>query len=74
MQAIPGALDDDRLVDTFYVCKALGISERLAIQMRQRGNGPPWLRVGERRGQIRYPIKALREWIAEQMRSPGRAA
>lgn len=74
--SVNAAAVDDRLVDTAYVCKTLGISERLAIQMRQAGKGPQWLRVGlgRSRGHVRYPLRALTAWIAEQCRRPEHAA
>ena len=50
-----------RLLDTTEVARLLGVTSRRLQRVRLRGEGPPFVRIG---GEPRYPVGALREWIA----------
>ena len=60
---------DDLLVDEGRIAELLGCSRRVVMQMRQASAGPPWIRIGTRRGQIRYPLAAFHAWIASRMQT-----
>lgn len=46
------------------LAKDLKVSLKTLERMRKRGEGPPWMKVGKA---IRYPMKKLDAWIAEQL-------
>ncbi len=56
-------LDDD-----YFPEAALAISPRTARLYRQRGQGPPWIKVF---GKVYYPKEEFRAWLKSQHRKPG---
>lgn len=64
--------DQPKLTDIRGLCETLGITSKTAGRMRQRGGGPPWIRVGPK--VIRYPLAELNAWIASQLQTSERAA
>lgn len=76
MQTTSPFAPDALCTDERGVAAALGCSVSLVQKMRQRDDGPPFLKIGHGRGRIRYPVDALRAWIASRagMHAPERAA
>ena len=55
-------LHDDCSLDTHGAARLLGLSYIGLADMRRRGGGPPFYRVGRRA--VRYRLGDLREWVA----------
>ena len=54
--------------------KILGMSRRWLQRTRLAGgDAPPFIRLGGRRGQIRYRREDLDAWTAEQVEQPSKA-
>jgi hypothetical protein len=49
---------------------ARGVSTRTLRAERQRGDGPPWTKMGK---QVIYPDDGFREWLKSNTRRPTRA-
>lgn len=58
----PGAPDDDRSIDTHEAARLLGLSTFGLAEIRRKGGGPPFYRVGKR--VVRYRLGDMRAWIA----------
>lgn len=43
----------------------LGVSEKTLAKWRQAGKGPPFVRIAH--DCVRYPLRPLREWRANQL-------
>jgi len=56
------ATDEDRSVDTRGAAGLLGLTPLGLADMRRRGGGPPFYRVGKRA--VRYRLGDLRAWVA----------
>ena len=54
--------DDDRSVDTHEAARVLGLSTFGLAEIRRKGGGPPFFRIGKR--VIRYRLGDVRAWIA----------
>jgi predicted DNA-binding transcriptional regulator AlpA len=52
------------LIDEREVSRRLSVSRGLLRYWRARGEGPPWIRVGERL--VRYNLGVLRRWVEQQ--------
>ena len=52
------------------MAQARGVGVRALRTERQRGDGPPWLRIG---GAIFYPEAGFREWLKAIEQRPARA-
>ncbi|MEP9384627.1 helix-turn-helix domain-containing protein [Nocardioides sp. KR10-350] len=54
----------------------MGLTTKTLANWRTRSGviytGPPFLRVGQGRGRIRYPLAGVREWLAQQERAASR--
>jgi predicted DNA-binding transcriptional regulator AlpA len=55
------APDDDDSIDTQEAARMLGLSSWGLAEIRRRGGGPPFFRVGRR--VVRYRIGDVRAWI-----------
>jgi hypothetical protein len=56
------AFDNDRSLDTHAAARLLGLSPLGLADLRRKGGGPPFYRVGRRA--VRYRLGDLRAWIA----------
>lgn len=54
--------DDDQLLRDTAVAEWIGLEPKTLRNMRSRGDGPPWVRVGDKA--IRYRRGAVRAWLA----------
>ena len=52
------------------IAKARGIGKRTLRVERQRGMGPPFVKIGK---QILYPIEGFRNWLKANERHPVRS-
>jgi hypothetical protein len=50
--------------------KARGVTVRTLRAERQRGDGPPWVKMGK---QVLYPNDGFRNWLKANERRPVRA-
>lgn len=53
-------LNDDTLMNTRQLCKYLGVTMNSLCELRMRGTGPKFLRIGRH---IKYRAKDVREWM-----------
>jgi hypothetical protein len=53
------------------IAKARGVGKRTLRAERQRGMGPPFVKIGK---QILYPIEGFRDWLKANERHPVRSA
>lgn len=60
---------DDYLPDS-EMAKRRGVTVRTQRAERQRGDGPPWVRDGQK---IYYPIVGYRDWLKARERQPVRS-
>ena len=60
---------DQQLLSPAEAAEVLGVSERTLYRWREAGAGagPPFVRLGEDRGLIRYPRLALGEFLLQRM-------
>jgi hypothetical protein len=56
------------LADERETARFLRISSACLRRWRARGEGPPWLRVGERL--VRYDLAAVQHWLKGQTEGP----
>lgn len=56
-------LDDDRLLTTEQAADHLGRAARTLEDLRWRGGGPPFVKMGRT---VRYRMSALKEWVLER--------
>jgi len=54
----------DRLLSVEDAAEFLGVTPRQLRQMRRRGDGPPYARLGHK--SIGYALAALRKWISSR--------
>lgn len=54
----------DSAVSPKEAAALLGLSERLLQDLRRRGTGPRFAKLGHRT--VRYPLAALRQWVEAQ--------
>jgi hypothetical protein len=52
------------------LAKVRGVKERALRAERQRGDGPPFVKMGK---QVLYPIEGFREWLKARERHPVRS-
>jgi hypothetical protein len=52
------------------MAKARGVTTRTLRAERQRGDGPPWVKMGK---QVLYPNEGFRNWLKANERRPVRA-
>jgi hypothetical protein len=52
------------------MAKARGVTARTLRAERQRGDGPPWVKMGK---QVLYPNDGFRNWLKANERRPVRA-
>jgi hypothetical protein len=52
------------------MAKARGVTVRTLRAERQRGDGPPWVKMGK---QVLYPNDGFRNWLKANERRPVRA-
>jgi hypothetical protein len=52
------------------IAKARGVGKRTLRAERQRGMGPPFVKIGK---QILYPIEGFRNWLKANERHPVRS-
>lgn len=52
---------ENRLVSPAQLGELLDLSLHALSSLRQRGEGPPWLRVGPRG--VRYELASVEEWL-----------
>jgi hypothetical protein len=52
------------------MAKARGVTVRTLRAERQRGDGPPWVKMGK---QVIYPNQGFRDWLKANERRPVRA-
>lgn len=52
------------------MAKARGVTVRALRAERQRGDGPPWVKMGK---QVLYPNDGFRNWLKANERRPVRA-
>ena len=57
--ALIDALDRETAIDTHQTAKLLGLADITATQLRARGEGPPFFRVGRT---IRYRLGDVLDW------------
>ena len=57
----PRDASDDDSIDTHEAARMLGLSSWGLAEMRRRGGGPPFYRVGKR--VVRYRLGDMRAWI-----------
>jgi hypothetical protein len=55
-------LDDDRSIDTGATARLLGLKPLGLADMRRKGGGPPFYRVGRRA--VRYRLGDVRAWVS----------
>ena len=49
----------------------IGVCTATLCHWRQRGSGPPWIRIGpHNKGLIRYPVAEFMLWLQERESSP----
>lgn len=56
--------EDPELLSDAQVAVLLRLSPRTLADWRQRGKGPPWMRIGGKT--ILYPTAELRVWLVAQ--------
>jgi hypothetical protein len=70
-------LDPDAMLDEAEAAFLCCLSPRSLQALRWRGGGPPYVKLGKRRG-VRYQRGDLLQWLAERRRTstsdPGRTA
>lgn len=52
------------------IAVARGVGKRTLRAERQRGDGPPFVKMGK---QVLYPIEGFREWLKARERHPVRS-
>lgn len=45
----------------------VSLTERALAEMRRRGDGPPYIRLGGASGRVRYDLRQLDAWMRERM-------
>lgn len=59
---------DDLYLTADQVSERLHVPPRTLETWRAAGDGPPWLRLTDRRnGPVRYPRDAMDRWLSERM-------
>lgn len=53
-----------QLLDERQTARLIRVSRGCLRHWRAVGQGPPWLRIGERL--VRYNVAALREWVEKE--------
>lgn len=61
----PAKPSDGLFLTPKQLAKHLGISTKTLDRMRQRGEGPPYVRIGKHR--IAYPLAEIDAWVHAQM-------
>lgn len=46
--------------------RRISLTERALTEMRRRGGGPPYIRLGGPLGRIRYDVRELDAWMRAQ--------
>lgn len=57
-------MTDDRLLTPAEVAERLQVAPHVVKQMRNRGDGPPFLRLGHKT--VRYQASAVDAWLASR--------
>ena len=65
-------MDLEPLLTEKQAAKLLGVSPSWLQKRRSYGYGPPFIRLGGRRGAIRYQKTDLDRFIADNLHRPGR--
>lgn len=63
---MPNTIDDDdgdRSISTREVARLVGMTPGGLAEIRRRGGGPPYYRIG---GRVRYRLADVRAWIASR--------
>ena len=55
---------ENNLLDQGEVADLLGIHPKTLGLWREKGIGPPWIRLGEKL--IRYEVEGVRAWVESQ--------
>jgi predicted DNA-binding transcriptional regulator AlpA len=58
--------NDDRPITTREAAELIGVSHLTLAEIRRRGGGPAYYRVGVHGRTIRYRVGDVRRWIAER--------
>lgn len=64
----------ERFATEKQMAEMLGMSRASLCRQRAIGSGPPWIRIGIGRGQIRYPVTAFADWVAKRTQAQASAA
>ena len=50
-------------ITPYQASRRLTLTERALTEMRRRGDGPPYIRLGSASGRVRYDIRELDAWM-----------
>jgi len=60
------APETERMLTTREVADMLGVTYQFMYELRRKGEGPDWVRIGHH---IRYPREAIQRFITDNTRA-----